>query len=326
MTDRKIPIAAKVGLVAAALGAAAWFNRRAARRAEADNPPIGKFVEVDGVRLHYVERGDGDPLVMLHGMGSLVQDFLGSGLIDRAAERYRVIAFDRPGYGYSDRPNGQTWTPEAQAAVIRAALAKLGVVRPLVLGHSWGTLPALALTLDHPDEVAGLVLMAGPYFPIARPDPILMALPALPVIGAVLANTTSPLLARATRGAVIRKIFAPNPAPPEFDRFPVGLGLRPGQIRATAGDAGLLQLAELRLANRYSQLRLPTAIVAGDSDQLVPFEHAERLRQLLPHSSFHRLSDVGHMVHWIALDDVMAAIDTVAARAFAWKVRQEVTA
>lgn len=317
--QRKIPAAAKIGLAAAALGAAAWFNRKAARAAEADNPPIGKFVEVDRARLHYVERGDGDPLVMLHGLGSLVQDFLGSGLIDRAAERYRVIAFDRPGYGYSDRPKDQTWTPEAQAALIRSALAKLGIERPLVLGHSWGTLPALALALDHPEGVAGLVLMAGPYFPIARPDPILMALPAMPVIGAVLANTTSPLLARATRGAIIRKIFAPNPVPPEFARFPVQLSLRPGQIRASAGDAGLLQLAELRLAKRYGELRLPVAIVAGDGDQLVPFEHAERLRQLLPHSSFHRLEGVGHMVHWVAPDDVMAAIDTAAARAFAWK-------
>src|SRR3954463_12011724 len=136
MTKKKIPLAAKLGLAAAALGAAALFNRKKARDAEAATPPIGKFVEVDGVRLHYVERGDGDPLVMLHGMGAMVQDMLGSGLVDRAAERYRVIAFDRPGYGYSDRPRGQMWTPQAQAALIHAALAKLGVKRPLVLGHS----------------------------------------------------------------------------------------------------------------------------------------------------------------------------------------------
>ncbi|GAO40527.1 putative hydrolase [Sphingomonas changbaiensis NBRC 104936] len=315
MANKKIPLAAKLGLAAAALGAAALYNRKKARGAEAATPPAGKFVEVDGVRLHYVERGDGKPLVMLHGMAALVQDLLGSGLIDRAAERYRVIAFDRPGYGYSDRPRGTMWTPEAQAALIRAALVKLGIERPLVLGHSWGTLPALALALDHPDEVAGLVLLAGPYFPVKRPDPVLLALPSVPVVGTLLANTATPLLARAARNRVVKQIFAPNPVPPEFAAFPAELGLRPSHIQATAGDAGLLQLAELRLSKRYRELRLPVAIVAGDGDRLVPYAQAERLHALLPHSSLHRLNGTGHMVHWVALDDVMAAIDTVAARA-----------
>jgi pimeloyl-ACP methyl ester carboxylesterase len=315
MANRKIPLAAKLGLAVAAIGAAALYNRKRSRAAETATPPAGEFVDVDGVRLHYVERGEGRPLVMLHGMAALVQDLIGSGLVDRAAERYRVIAFDRPGYGYSERPRGRMWTPEAQAAPIRAALIKLGVVRPLVLGHSWGTLPALAFALDHPDEVAGLVLLAGPYFPIKRPDPLLLALPSLPIVGTTLANTAMPLLARATRGRIVKQIFAPDPVPPEFAAFPAELGLRPSHIRATAGDAGLLQFAELRLSKRYPELRLPVAIVAGAGDRLVPFEQAQRLHALLPQSSFHQLPDTGHMVHWVALDEVMAAIDQVAARA-----------
>jgi pimeloyl-ACP methyl ester carboxylesterase len=315
MTKQKLPLAAKLGLAAAALGAAALYNRKRAHDAEAATPPAGRFVDVDGMRLHYVERGDGRPLVMLHGMAALVQDLLGSGLVDRAAERYRVIALDRPGYGYSDRPGGRLWTPEAQAAVIREALAKLGIERPLVLGHSWGTLPALALALDHPDEVAGLVLLAGPYFPVRRAEPVLLAAPSLPIVGTALSNTLMPLLARATRPQIVRQIFAPDLVPPEFAAFPAELGLRPSHIQATAGDAGLLQLAERRLSKRYAELRLPVAIVAGDGDRLVPYDQAERLHALLPQSSLHRLRGHGHMVHWVARDEVMAAIDTVAAQA-----------
>lgn len=313
----KIPLAAKIGLAAAALGAAALYNRRRAREAEATTPPVGSFIEVDGTRLHYVERGDGQPLVMLHGMAALVHDLLGSGLIDRAAERYRVIAFDRPGYGYSERPRGQTWTPEAQARLIRAALAKLDVERPLILGHSWGTLPALALAFDYPDEVAGLVLLAGPYFAVRRADPLLIALPSLPIVGTALANTAGPLIARANRARIIKQVFAPDPVPPGFAAFPAELSLRPSHIRATAGDAGLLQIAGLRLSKRYPELQLPVAIVAGEGDRLVPFEQAERLHALVPHSSLHRLPGRGHMIHWVALDDMMTAIDAVAARASA---------
>jgi pimeloyl-ACP methyl ester carboxylesterase len=249
---------------------------------------------------------------MLHGMGALVQDFLGSGLIDRAAERYRVIAFDRPGYGYSDRPLGQIWTPETQAALVAAALGKLGIERPIVLGHSWGTLVALAIALDHAN-VSGLVLISGPYFPIARPDPLLLALPALPAVGTMLANTVSPLMVRASGPLVLRQIFAPNPVPPEFTaRFPRELALRPGHVQATAGDAGLLQLAELRMAKRYGEIAVPVAIVGGDGDRLVPCEQAERMHAAIPQSSLRRAEGVGHMVHWIVPDLVMAAVDEIA--------------
>jgi pimeloyl-ACP methyl ester carboxylesterase len=315
MTDRKVSRTAKIGLAAATLGAAALYNRKRARDAEKATPPAGRFVDADGVRLHYVERGEGRPLVMLHGMAALVQDLTSSGLVDRAAARFRVIAFDRPGYGYSKRPGGRLWTPEAQAAVIRAALRKLDVRRPLMLGHSWGTLPALALALDHPDDVAGLVLLAGPYFPVRRPEPLLLSLPALPALGTALANTAMPLLARATRPQIVRQIFAPDPVPAAFAAFPAELGLRPSHIQATAGDAGLLQLAGRRLSKRYPELRLPVAIVAGDEDRLVPYEQAERLQALLPQSSLCRLRGHGHMVHWVAPAEVMAAIDTVAAQA-----------
>jgi pimeloyl-ACP methyl ester carboxylesterase len=314
---KRIPMAAKLGLAAAALGAAALFNRKKAREAEAATPPIGKFIDVDGVRLHYVERGaGGPPLVMLHGMGALIQDFLGSGLIDRAAERYRVLAFDRPGYGYSERPRGERWTPEAQAAIVRAALVKLGIENPLVLGHSWGTLPAIAFALDHPGDTAGLILLSGPYFPIKRPDPLLLALPSLPVIGTGMANTTSPLMARLTGRALLKRVFAPNPVPARFlETFPRELAIRPGQIQAVAGDAGRLQMAELRLSKRYGELTLPVGIATGDEDRLVPFTFAERLHELLPHSHLRVVPGVGHMIHWIALDEVLTLIDEVAAEA-----------
>ena len=103
--------------VAAVLTVAAVVNRSLARKAERDNPPLGQFIEVNGVRLHYLERGSGEPLVLLHGNGSMIEDFESSGLIKRASKNYRVIAFDRPGFGHSERPRNVVWTPERQADV-----------------------------------------------------------------------------------------------------------------------------------------------------------------------------------------------------------------
>src|SRR5437868_11469274 len=114
--------------------------------AERRNPPIGSFTECDGVRLHYLDCGDpaAPCVVMFHGNGSLIQDFTISGLVDQLARRNRVLCFDRPGFGYSQRPRSRIWTATAQADLFAEALEKLGVRDPVVLGHSWGALVALA--------------------------------------------------------------------------------------------------------------------------------------------------------------------------------------
>src|SRR5215208_5730884 len=211
------PVAAGV-VVAAALSAI--VNRWLARKAERRNPPMGRFITIHGVRLHYVERGTGTPLVLLHGNGSMIEDFQSSGLIDLAAEKYRVIAFDRPGFGDSDRPRSTIWTPEAQADLIATALKKIGVPRAIVLGHSWGTLVALAFALKYPQEVQALVLASGYYYPTARADVVMLSPPAIPLIGDLLSHTLSPLLSRLMCPLLLSKIFGPSSVPDKFKAVP----------------------------------------------------------------------------------------------------------
>lgn len=105
----KHPVATALAGAAGLLAAFAFANWRLAKRAQRANPPQGQFIEIDGVRLHYVERGTGKPLVLLHGNGSMIQDFESAGLIDLAARHYRVIVFDRPGFGHSSRPRSVIW-------------------------------------------------------------------------------------------------------------------------------------------------------------------------------------------------------------------------
>ena len=167
---------------AAALGASALFAVVSAREAERRTPPIGDFMTVDGVRLHYIVRGHGQPLVLIHGNGTMIQDFLVSGIVDELAKRYRVIVFDRPGYGYSSRPRG-LWTPRAHATLYEKALERLGVSKAVVLGHSWGSLVAVSLALQAPGLVRSLVLASGYYYPTLRADVILASPPAIPGIG-----------------------------------------------------------------------------------------------------------------------------------------------
>jgi pimeloyl-ACP methyl ester carboxylesterase len=294
----------------AGLAAAALFNRTRARRAERETPPAGRFVDVDGMRLHLVERGQGQPVVLLHGNGVMVQDMETSGLLDRLAVRYRVIAVDRPGFGYTDRPRDRIWTPSAQAAFIGEALRRIGVERPIVVGHSWGTLAALAMALEFPDDVRALVLLSGYYFPTPRADVPILSGPAIPFIGDIMRHTLSPIVGRAMMPAVIRRSFQPAPVPARFADFPTELALRPSQIRAAAADTALMIPGAVSLSPHYASLSVPTVIVAGAGDRIVDFQrHSARLHDAVAGSELRVLPGIGHMVHHSAPDEVVAAID-----------------
>jgi pimeloyl-ACP methyl ester carboxylesterase len=307
--------AGAAGLAVLAGSAIVTESRR--RRAEHLHPPDGRFIAAGGALLHYTDTGgDRPPLVLLHGNGSMIADMGSSGIIERAAEQFRVIAFDRPGYGYSGRPHGRAWTPKEQARVLRTALAGLGVSSPIVLGHSWGTMVALSIAMDHPDYVRGLVLVSGYYFPTFRPETALVAPTAAPVIGGLLRHTVSPLIFRAMLPRAIRRIFAPQPVPDRFARtFSLDLAARPLPLRASSEESLMMIPAARRLEEGYGSLRLPVAILAGTADRIAdPRAHSQRLHEIVAGSTLRLLPGTGHMLHHHAPAEVVDAIGEVSRR------------
>ena len=297
------------GAASAALAGAALLNRANARRAEAATPPAGSFVDVDGVRLHYVDRGQGPAVVLLHGNGVLLQDFEVSGVTDLAAESHRIIAFDRPGFGYSDRPRSRAWTPTAQADLIAQALQQIGVERAVIVGHSWGTMVALAMALDHPELVSGLVLLSGYYYGSARPDVVPASMPAVPVLGDLMAHTVSPLAGLLVGPVAVKASFAPAPISDKFASFPVAMTLRPSQVRATAADTAMMVPGAIALSRRYDELALPIIAMAGEGDLITHLgEHAERFVEEVDGAELRVVPGEGHLFHYAVPDQVVAAI------------------
>jgi pimeloyl-ACP methyl ester carboxylesterase len=300
-------------LSAAATLASAAFVHQRAWRAERDSPPLGRIVEIDGVRMHYLERGHGTPLVMLHGNGSMLQEVRLSGLYELAAARYRVIVPDRPGYGHSSRPRSKWWGPRSQAALLRALLAQLGVERPILFGHSFGALVALAYALDHPAETRGVVLASGYYFPTARLDVPFMAAPAVPIFGDLMRHTVSPLIARALWPHMLKVLFSPAPVPRYFQLFPTWMALRPSQLRAAAEEAALLVPSASRMQRRYRTLQVPAVIVAGAQDRYVdPSRHSIALARHIAAAELVMSPRAGHMVHHVDPRRVLHAIEVAA--------------
>ncbi|MGF7151923.1 pimeloyl-ACP methyl ester carboxylesterase [Sphingomonas zeicaulis] len=273
-------------------------------------------MDVDGVRLHYVDQGNGPVVVLLHGNGVLLQDFIASGVLGLAAKHHRVIAFDRPGFGYSDRPRTTIWSPQAQADLLLRALQRIGVEHAVVVGHSWGTMVALAMALERPKAIDGLVLVSGYYFATARPDVVLLSAPAVPGAGDILAATISPIAGRLMGPIGVKASFAPAPVPKKFAAFPVDMTFRPTQVRATSAETAMMVPAAIALSRRYDELAMPIIAIAGDGDLIAhPSKHAERLAATYSTVELRTVAGQGHLLHYAVPEMVVTAIDAVLARA-----------
>jgi pimeloyl-ACP methyl ester carboxylesterase len=298
-------------LAATALGLAA-HNHARARKALAQNSQ-GRTIRIRGVDLRVIEKGSGLPLLLLHGNGSVAEDFAISGILDRASTNYRVIAFDRPGFGGSSRPRGKLWSAREQADLFHEAAASLGIHRYLVLGHSWGAWVALEMARRHSRSVAGLVLVSGYYYPPPRPALVVAALPALPLLGTVLRHTVLPVAVRLGWPSAMRTIFRPGPISDVFSASTREVASRPSQLRSVSVETALMLGAALWAKPSYADIDVPTGILAGAGDRLFDARRdAERLHAEIPGSLIDIIANAGHMAHHSDPDTVLGMIDKVA--------------
>ena len=169
----------------------------------------------------------------------------------------------------------------------------------------------MALALDHPDAVSGLVLLSGYYRPTWRADVPLFSLPAIPAIGDLIRYTVGPLFGAALLPLAAKRMFSPLPVPERFAKgFPHGLPLRPSQIRAEAQDTATMGSAVAAMQRRYRELRMPVVIMAGTKDRIVDHrKHSVWLHQEIAQSALRLVPGVGHMLHYAAPDQVVDAIE-----------------
>jgi pimeloyl-ACP methyl ester carboxylesterase len=316
MTVPVVSPAAKIAVAgAAALATLAIANYFVGRRSESRHPPDGSFLVVDGIRIHYTDRGEGSPVVLIHGNIVAGDDWDISGVAELLLCSHRVIIFDRPGFGYSERPRGAMWTADQQAGLLYKAMGQLKIERPVIVGHSWGTIVALAIAVRHQEDTAGLVLVSGYYFWTLRPDVLVAAIGALPLLGHLLRYTVSPLLGWLQMPLIKSAMFSPRPIPKRFqEEYSTGMALRPSQIRATSMDGALMIQGALALPKHYGELALPVTIIAGDDDRVVFKRTAQRLAARIPNSLLQLIQGAGHMVHYHVPQRVAQAVDNMGAR------------
>ena len=277
---------------------------------ELDEPP-GKFVTAAGVPVHYVLHGHGRPVIYIHGAKSSVFDFLLS-LADRVAARYTAVAFDRPGAGFSGRAAQDGGSPQAQAAVLRAAAAELGLQRPILLGHSLGAAVALAWALDAPGEVAAVVTLGGYVLPLGGPPPWVVAAARSRTMLRALGGIGRSRLGRPLVDSALRRVFFPDPPPADYARLAPALALDEARLVNDGEDRKSAEAGLRALEARYGDLDVPVVIVVGEQDRVVPPRSSFELHRALPRSELMSLTATGHMPQFTRPDAVMAAVDRAA--------------
>jgi len=271
---------ALVVLVVLVLLAGAIWTQVLAARAERDFPPEGRFFEVEGQRLHVVDRGSGAAIVLLHGAFGGSQDWTATGILDELARTHRVLAFDRPGHGWSERASTAAQSPMEQARVLRAACHAMGVERPLLVGFSWGGSLVLAWALAWPDEIAGVLTVNGVAYPWPGATNTSYVLAGLPIVGPLLAFTAAAPLGALTADASVERAFAPASVPSSFAYSPIALALRPRQFLAETADLRILKPAVAIQATRYAEISVPISILAGRGDRVAHWDwHSQRLQR-----------------------------------------------
>lgn len=296
--------------LAAFAGFAFWKSQRNDRQAEIDYPPIGEFITIDGVRVHFTRQGSGPTIVLIHGAGGNVRDFTFS-LAGKLAKSHQVIAFDRPGHGYTESLHSRGESPAEQAVLLSAALKRLGVEKAIVGGYSYGGAVALAWALDDPDTVQGVLLMNAVSNPWVDPPSYLYGLAAGTVTGPIFSTLVSAFAPENLVEDTMASIFAPKPPPQGYlDYIGAPLAMRRGQLRANGRQVDRLLPFIREQSARYGELTMPVEIVHGIEDKTVPMAtHADQFIKQVPHAGYQRVEGVGHSVHHYAQDEILTAIE-----------------
>lgn len=308
-------------LVAVALAVAMFFaqaTRRVMQEAERLVPPIGRFVEVDGAKVHYVERGEGPAILMIHGLGGQLHH-MRRPLMEEFGDGYRLISMDRPGSGYSTRPAGRA-DLASQARFVAHFMEVLGIDRALLVGHSLGGAIALRTAVDFPEKVAGLALIApltgalGEVPPAFRPLMIRS-----PFLRWLSSRTVAVPAAIRNAEAVLDFVFGPQ-KPPEDYAVAGGamVGLRPSHFVATSEDLVAIHDETGDRAARYGEIGVPVGNLYGDADRVLNVDaHGRAMVGRIPGLELEILEGVGHMVQYADTPRTVAFIRRIAERAFA---------
>ena len=313
-------LTAAAAFLLAVLFALIGVTRVSAWMVERRNPPVGSFMQVGGVRLHYVHvpapagKADLPPVVFIHGASANLKDQM-IPLQPLLEGRAELLFVDRPGLGWSERGPEARDTQSEQADLIAGLMDRLGMGSAIVVAHSFGSSIALQFALSHPEKTRGLVFLSAATHPWpGGATSWYYDLTAIPVVGRLFVETLAVPGGLMRIAGATECVFAPNKVPDDYlARASIDLVLRPSAFRNNAIDVEALYRYATANQPRYREIKAPTVVISGDYDTVVYEEiHSPGLVRDIPGAELVWVKNLGHKPDWIAPDLVVAAIEKVA--------------
>src|SRR5215217_819858 len=245
-------------------------------------PADGKYISLHGKDIHYTDQpGQGMPVVMIHGLPGTHLDFEP---VVRQLQGRRVIAIDRPGFGWSKGG----WLPFAeQIDAVHELLTQLKLSPAIVVGHSFGGAVTLGLARRYPRDVAKMILVApgAGGLQSKMPDRLqahYIRFSQLPVIHTLIEVTAGNLIKRVSAIPAAGHAFEPEPVNPAYEQRLLAVTMTPGNLAAYASEELQFDDTMRWVDDNVSDIRVPSVIVGALGDQLVAIDHARRLADTLP--------------------------------------------
>ena len=260
-------------VVVLALAACWLWTRKLAADAEQAVPQAGEILPVTGGAIHYTDAGPrhGQPLVLIHGLAGNMHNFTYA-LVEQLSSEFRVITIDRPGSGYSTRTDDALAELPAQADMISEFLAKLGVEKPVLVGHSLGGALSLAMVLQRKQPIGALALLCPLTAVIPEPPAVFKPLVIRSAfMRRLIGHTVAAPVTKMTSATVVAQVFAPEQGPDDFMVKGGGvLGLRPSSfIGASADLHGVTKSMPAQQARYAAEIDVPGGILFGADDRLL---------------------------------------------------------
>ncbi|MDW8068073.1 MAG: alpha/beta hydrolase [Anaerolineae bacterium] len=259
--------------------------------------PDSRFIEVNGITIHYKMAGSGRPaFLLLHGFAA--STFSWREVLEPMSEWGTVVAFDRPGFGLTERPmqweGPNPYSPGVQAGLTVALMDALGIERAVLVGNSAGGAIALLTALTYPERVEALVLVS-PAVRVGTGAPGWVR----PLLQTPQMRRLGPLLVRSIRkwGTDLGRSAWHDPSrltPEIWEGY-----TRP--LRAEDWDRALWEVLRathpLGLEKRLEEVRVPVLIITGDDDRIVPLEQSIHLAKEIPGAQLVVIPECGHVPH-----------------------------
>lgn len=288
----------------------AWLGFRAAQ----DYPPRGSLSAIGDITLHYRDIAPSVPkgtVVLIHGAWSGHADLLEA--LAPALRDYRVIAIDRPGQGWSSRPDSWDWaTPQKQAEAVMALLDRIAPEPVVLVGYSLGGALSARIALERPERLHGLVLLSAMLYPWLGDLARYHAPVTSPLIGPVFNRLVGIPLASALLPSGLGRAFTPHDVPAGYvEAAELPLMFREEAFRRNLQDIVAADAFLRSQAPRYRSLRVPVIAIAGDRDAVVSPAHSVAIVRDAPAARLIALPGVGHMPHRTKAQTIAKAIKTL---------------